>query len=41
MYTIEQIREAGVRGELSSIDVEHLIKVLQDMDDKYIQDINM
>lgn len=28
MYTIEQIRKAGIEGEINSIDVEHLIEVL-------------
>ena len=28
MYTVEQIRKAGIEGEISSIDVDHLITVL-------------
>lgn len=28
MYTVEQIRNAGTEGEISLIDVEHLIDVL-------------
>lgn len=29
MYTPEQIRAAGISGEISSIDVEHLINILK------------
>lgn len=29
MYTPEQIRAAGIAGEISSIDVEHLINILE------------
>lgn len=27
-FTIEQIRKAGIAGEINSIDVEHLISIL-------------
>lgn len=30
MYTSDQIRAAGISGEISSIDVEHLIKILEE-----------
>lgn len=32
-YTIEQIRAAGKRGELCSIDTEYLIKILKEKED--------
>jgi hypothetical protein len=31
MYTVEQIRKAGTEGEISSIDVDHLITVLMEL----------
>lgn len=37
-YSIEQIRQAGIDGELSMIDIEHLIKVLvQEQGDEYLK----
>jgi len=30
MYTPEQIRVAGTQGEINSIDVEHLIEILEE-----------
>jgi len=30
MYTPDQIRAAGIAGERSSIDVDHLIKILEE-----------